>query len=177
MRNITSRLLLLLVTGVLLLTPVNPRVARCAQERKLKEKTFTEIPVRVRRVKHLQSETWPNDLEIEIENVSKKPIYFLNIILEFPEDPAPDGSSSVVLKYGNIENMDIAVVAKPEDEHFDPGERIWITVTEFYRKGLLAKQLRSPENFMKIDLSFSIISFGDGTGFSASEFLDLRKKK
>ncbi len=166
----------LLITILLLIceAPLRPPPY---QERKLKEKTFDRMPVTVLKVKNLQSGTWPNDLEIEIKNVSTKPIYFLNIIIEFPDDTAPNGSSGIVLKYGKIENMDIAVVAQPEDEHLDPGKTAWIIVDSVYRKGLLAKQASRPENFMKMELSFSIISFGDGTGFSASEFLDLRKKK
>ncbi|HZJ42389.1 MAG TPA: hypothetical protein VFD63_01380 [Pyrinomonadaceae bacterium] len=31
------------------------------QDRKLKKKEFVDMPVRVREVKDLQSETWPND--------------------------------------------------------------------------------------------------------------------
>jgi len=41
------------------------------------------MPVRVREVKDLQSETWPNDLEIEVENVSSKPIYFIERCPDF----------------------------------------------------------------------------------------------
>lgn len=166
----------LLIT-ILLLVSEAPLRPPPYQERKLKEKTFARMPVRVLEVKNLQSETWPNDLEIQIKNVSTKPIYFLNIVIEFPDDPAPNGSSGIVLKYGKIENMDIAIVAQPEDEHLEPGEKALITIAPIYRKGLMAKQVSNPENFMKMELSFSIISFGDGTGFSASEFLGLRKKK
>ena len=41
------------------------------------------MPVRVREVKDLRSETWPNDLEIEVENVSSKPIYFIERCPDF----------------------------------------------------------------------------------------------
>jgi hypothetical protein len=146
------------------------------QNRKLKKKEFVDMPVRVREVKNLQSETWPNDLEIEVENVSSKPIYFINASLIFPDDPAPNGSSGIILKYGNPENMDIARIAKAEDQHFDPGKKIVLVISEIYKKGLLAKQKIHPENFEKLEFSFDIISFGDGTGFEGSQFLDLRKK-
>ena len=146
------------------------------QERKFKKKEFVGMPVRVREVKHLQSETWPNDLEIEVENVSSKPIYFINAVLEFPDDPAPNGKSGIILKYGNSENMDIGRIAEAEDEHLDPGKKIVLVVSDVYREGLLAKQKKHPENLKKLEFWFEIINFGDGTGFEASQFLDLRRK-
>lgn len=160
-----------LVTVVLILT-----TAQSAQERKIKKKEFADMPVRVREVKNLQSETWPNDLEIEVENVSTRPIYFINAVLEFPDDPAPNGSSGIKLKYGNAENIDIGRIAKPGDEHLDPGEKTVLVVADFYRKGLLAKQKRHPANLKRFEFWFEIISFGDGTGYEGSQFLDLKKK-
>ena len=165
------------MAAVGLITSTRHLNASQPEDRKLKEKKFADMPVRVREVRNLQSDTWPNDLEIEVENVSNRPIYFLNVVLEFPDDPAPNGTSGIVLKHGQLENMDISRVAKAEDEHLDPGKTIWFTVSEVYRKGLLAKTKESPENFGRMELSFSIISFGDGTGFEASQFLDLRKRK
>ena len=148
-----------------------------SEDRKLKKREFVNMPVRAREVRNLQSDMWPNDLEIEVENVSDRPIYFLNVVLEFPDDPAPNGTSGIVLKYGKLENMDISRIASAEDEHLDPGKSICLIVTEVYRKGLLAKQKIAPDNFKRMELSFEIISFGDGTGFEAAQFLDLKKKK
>ena len=156
---------------------VGPRTAHSQnEERKFKCKEFPNMPVRVRRVRNLQSDTWPNDLEIEVENVSDKPIYFINAALIFPDDPAPNGDSGIILKYGKSENMDVARIAEAEDEHLDPGKRVSLVVDTIYKKGLLAKQKRTPENLKRFELSFGIVSFGDGTGFEAGQFLHLRKK-
>lgn len=168
---------LLLTSGLFLAAPAQQPNPPSTPERKLTVKTFAEMPVRVLKIKNLQSETWPSDLEIEIKNVSLKPIYFLRIVLEFPDDPAPNGSSGILLEFGKTENMDIGVIAGIDDPHLDPGKTVLIRAEEIYRKGLMAKQTIHPENFMKMKLWFSIISFGDGTGYSVSDFLDLRKKK
>jgi len=162
---------------MLLVTVAHALSAAQSEQRKLEEKEFATMPVRVREVRNLQPDAWPNDLEIEVENVSNRPIYFLNVLLEFPDDPAPNGTSGIVLKYGHIDNMDIARIATAEDEHLDPGKTTCFIVSEIYRKGLLLKQKKTPKNFMRMELRFSIISFGDGTGFEATHFLDLRKKK
>lgn len=115
------------------------------EERKFKSKEFVDMPLRVRKVKNLQSETWPNDLEIKVENVSNKPIYFINAVLEFPDDPAPNGSSGIKFKFGKLENMDIVRIAQPEDDHVDPGKTVVLTVSQIYRKGLIARQQKAPQ--------------------------------
>lgn len=180
---VTKRLPLFLILGTVfvLMIVILDRTAvsstnAATQDRTLKKIDFREMPVRVREVKNLQSETWPNDLQIEIENVSNKPIYFINAVLIFPDD-APNGTSGIILKYGNPENIDIARIAKAEDEHFDPGKKIVLVISEVYKKGLFAKQKNYPENLKKLEFWFEIISFGDGTGFEVSQFLDLRTKK
>jgi len=170
---ITTAIVIFLIKSLIVFTSAQstPR-----EERKFKKREYGGMPIRVRKVKNLQSETWPNDLEIEVENVSDKPIYFINAVLEFPDDPAPNGSSGILFKFGNIENMDIREIANTEDERLDPGEKVTLVVDNFYRKGLLARQKRYPHNFKKLEFWFGSISFGDGTGFQGTQFLDLRKK-
>lgn len=180
--SITTRVLKLLlicassiflIKGALMLSTAQ---STSGEERKFKSKDFRDMPLRVRKVKGLQSETWPNDLEIEIENISSKPIYFINAVLEFPDDPAPNGSSGIKFKFGKLENMDIARLAQPEDEHVDPGRTVVFTVSQVYRKGLMVRQQKTPHNFKKLDFWFEIVSFGDGTGYEGSQFLDLKKQ-
>lgn len=180
--SITTRVLKLLlicassiflIKGALMLSTAQ---STSGEERKFKSKDFRDMPLRVRKVKGLQSETWPNDLEIEIENISSKPIYFINAVLEFPDDPAPNGSSGIKFKFGKVENMDIARLAQPEDEHIDPGRTVVFTVSQVYRKGLMVRQQKTPHNFKKLDFWFEIVSFGDGTGYEGSQFLDLKKQ-
>jgi hypothetical protein len=153
-----------------------PTARSQGEERRFKCKEFPNMPLRVRKVRNLQSETWPNDLEIEVENVSDKPIYFINAALIFPDDPAPNGESGITLKYGKSENMDVGRIAEAQDEHLDPGKRVSLVVDTIYKKGLLVKQKQTPENLKRLEFSFDIVSFGDGTGFEAGEFLQLRKK-
>lgn len=162
-----------LIKGALMLSTAQ---STSNEERKFKIKEFQDMPLRVRKVKNLQSKTWPNDLEIEIENISSRPIYFINAVLEFPDDPAPNGSSGIKFKFGKLENMDISKLAQPKDEHVDPGRTVVLTVSQVYQKGLMARQQKAPHNFKKLDFWFEIISFGDGTGYEGSQFLDLKKQ-
>jgi hypothetical protein len=150
-----------------------------AQERKLKLKEFKDSPVVIRKVKNLNSNSWHKNLEIEIQNISDKPIYFMLAYLVFPDDPVPPGGESgIPLMYGDPEiNGNIAKHANPEDEHLDPGETYKFTVPELFKKGLKAKQEKFPERAKNLVLKFAIINFGDGTGFEAGRSLDLRRKR
>ena len=150
----------LLLKGVLVLTTAQSET----HERKFQSREFRDMPLRVRQVKNLQSKTWPNDFEIEVQNVSDKPIYYITGVLEFPDDPAPNGSSGILLEYGKVANSDIGRIAQTEDEHLDPGKTVNLVVSEIYRKGLSVKQEKAPQNFKKLDFWFGTISFGDGTG-------------
>ena len=162
-----------LIRGALALTTAQSQ----SEERTFKLREFKNMPVRVWGVKNLQSKSWPNRLEIEIENTSNKRIYYICSYLMFPDVPVPNGVFGAKLEFGNIENHDIARQAMPEDDYLAPGESISLVIGELYRKGLLAKQGLNPEHFNKTEFEFSTISFGDGTGFEGGTFIDLRQKK
>jgi hypothetical protein len=148
------------------------------QERNLKLKTFKDIPVVIYKVRNLKSDTWHKDLEIEVKNVSDKPIYFMLAYLVFPDDPVPPGGESgIPLMYGDPKkNGNIAKYANPEDEHLEPGKTYVFTVPELFKKGLKAKHEKFRERTKNLVFKFAIINFGDKTGFEAGQSLDLRNK-
>ena len=166
-----------LIKGILALS-IAQSTESAEKERKLKLKTFKDIPVVIHKVKNLQWETWHKDLEIEVKNVSGKRIYFMLAYLIFPDESVPNGQSAISLAmYGDPKkNGDIAKYADPEDEHLEPGDTYVFTIPEMYRKGAKAKHEKSPKVTKNLVLEFAIINFGDGTGFEAGRNLDLRGK-
>jgi hypothetical protein len=146
------------------------------QERNLKLKTFKGMPVVVHKVRNLGSGGWHKDLEIEVKNISNKPIYFMLAYLIFPDQPVPgDGQAGIRLMYGDSKrNGLIDKAAHPEDEHLEPGETYVFTIPEIDRKGLEVRDKKFPERNKKIELKFAMINFGDRTGFEAGSFIDLR---
>ncbi|MDT4951969.1 MAG: hypothetical protein QOJ02_107 [Acidobacteriota bacterium] len=146
------------------------------QERKLKLKTFKDMPVAIHQVRKLQSETWHKDLEIEVKNISDKPIYFMSAYLIFPDESVPNGKSGILLLYGDPKNAHISWYAEPEDKHLAPGETYVFTIPEMYRKGLKAKHEKHKEVTKNLELEIAMISFGDGTGFEAGMSRDYRGK-
>jgi hypothetical protein len=152
-------------------------IAFSTQDKELKTKSFQDMPLDVVEVRHLQAERWYKDLEIEVKNVSDKPIYFILAYIIFPDDKAPNGDSGIPLVYGTAKNVDIGEFADPEDIHLDPGKTYVFTIPEDLRKGLEDRTQKYPGVHKKMVLKFALISFGDGTGFEVGEKRDLRWKK
>jgi hypothetical protein len=116
-------------------------------------------------------------LEIEVKNVSAKPIYFMAVYIIFPDEKGPGGAKTgILLTYGDSKNGNISRYADPQDEHLQPGETHVFTIPEMYRKGLEAKHKKFPSVMKNILLKFSMINFGDGEGFEAGQIRDLRGK-
>ncbi|HKP48152.1 MAG TPA: hypothetical protein VJT50_16240 [Pyrinomonadaceae bacterium] len=142
-------------------------------ERKLKVKEFKDMPLLVRKVKNLQSETWQKDLEIEVKNVSGKPVYFILAYLIFPDVAVPDGEAGIPLTFGKQENILIRNVANPTDPCLNPDEIYVFTIPERFRRGL---QGHSPALYKNFRLEIALVSFGDGTGWELGQPRDKRKQ-
>lgn len=145
------------------------------RERTFKNREFKDIPLAVTKVSNLQSDTWYKDLEIEVKNISNKPIYFILAYLGFPDIPEPaDDEYGIALEFGKRGNIDYTKDADPQDPHLNPGDKFMFTIPEKMREGLRDQHERTPELMKKLDLHISVVSFGDGTGFVAER---LRERK
>lgn len=191
-----ARFFLLATCSGLLLTAGNfrPGATQPGRERKLNVRTFNRMPLKVKQVKNLQKEDdgWFRDLEIEVENVSDKPVYYIDVVIEFPDIPAPppqpraDGSipsrstTGFWLSFGPPRLGDVKNLATPDDVALKPGETYVFKIPEHWFKGFEAMKRTyhfPPEAANKMELEFSIISFGDGTGYVAGEPRVYPKKK
>lgn len=58
--------------------------------RQVKVKTFTRMPLEVMEIRNLQKEgNWLRELKVEVKNISRHPIYFISLTLDFPDVPMP----------------------------------------------------------------------------------------
>jgi len=148
------------------------------RERTLKTREFKDMPLAVREVRNLQSDTWHKDLEIEVKNVSAKPIYFMLVYLVFPDWPPPaNGRVGVPIPFGERKYIDFNTIADPRDPHLNPGETFIFRIPEKLQKGLRVKHERDPEVMKRLEFDISTVSFGDGTGIVAQRLRDWRIKK
>jgi len=80
--------------------------------------------LKVVEVRNLQKDTYLQDLEIEIKNVSGKPIYLLQFWLNLPEVPPPSPATitGILWEYGNHGLMNNDRLAEESDVPIKPDE-------------------------------------------------------
>jgi hypothetical protein len=178
--SLSKRLLLFVICGaasVFLITTIyalGPVQESSRQERTLKIREFEDMPVELVEIRNHESESWSKDLEIEVKNVSSKPIYFVRAYLIFPDEKTATGESGIRLTWGDAAKLDSRNYALAEAERVEPGKTFVLTIPEMLRKGIAAKQRLHPEVTKKLELEFTKIYFGDGTGFEGPQFRDFR---
>jgi hypothetical protein len=171
---IAKRLFLLLAVGALatfvaksLYTVSATQATDPSNQRKVKTRNFKDMPVSLVEVRNLQSDTWYEDLEIELKNVSNKRIYFLTAYLTLVDEKSGSGESGVHLSWGNADNLDDQKMAISDSEYVEPGRNLVLTIPKMYLKGLRAKQRLRPHVTRNLRLWFEKTYFGDGTGFES----------
>ena len=130
--------------------------------------------VAVTSVRNQEEEAWLEKLEIEVKNISVKPIYYLSIVVQFPDlvTTAVDGiprTQLIPLSYGRRDLLRDGSLAGANDISINPGQSYVFTIPEQYRKGLqdrLAAGLVPESAVRKVVIGIDSLSFGDGTGFN-----------
>lgn len=151
--------------------------AQDKEKRVLRTREFKDMPLKYHVIRNVESETWYEDLQIEVKNIGTKPIYGILAFLLFPDHKPGGREIGFDLSFGNIKYWDIGVQADQQDPHLDPGQTYVFTIPPKNARTLGRKYERAPEEFKKLDFHFTVISFGDGTGFQAGSPIDSRKTK
>jgi hypothetical protein len=156
-----------------------------AHEREFKDKVPAHVPIKVKirkpeKVKDLGNEEWLGDLEVEVKNTGTKPIYFLRFALSFEDVKHRDTGYGMgfTFLYGRAELIDLTVRPLPDDPSILPGETYVFTLHETYVKGWRWYRSRvdpGPQP-KKIEIIFSTLNHGDGTGYLASDGRPVRVK-
>ena len=163
------------------------------EKRKINIHTFTRMPVEVKEIRNLQNEgNWLRDLEIEVKNISRQPIYFISLTLGFPDVPAPppqprpDGSiasrseTGFSVYYGDLRLMNVERLAGSDDIPLKPGETYVFKIPNARVIGYESMNRTMnlpPEAWNRVELSFDTISLGDGTGYLGGRRMLFSKKQ
>jgi hypothetical protein len=129
--------------------------------------------VEVSAIRNLQGDHWLRDLEIEVQNNSGKPIYHIEIDIDFPEIVSTelDGVSRsliIPLNFGRNALMNRGEYATSTDRSIQPGEKYVFKIPEANRKAIesyLAERNILMSVITKVTVRIYGLSFGDGTGF------------
>jgi hypothetical protein len=128
-----------------------------------------QLPVQILAVRNLEAEHWMRDLEVDVRNVSSKPIYELYLTLSLPDDKDGAGRPyGVSLEYGRLKLIDPDQRPESGDAPIAPGETLVLKVakhlSEGYEDHLRATGVRDSSS-RRLRLVVLAVNFGDGTGF------------
>jgi len=126
-------------------------------------------PLAIKKVTNLQSANFLRDLEIEVKNISDKPIYYFRIHLKFPDIRPINGRGyGFSLFYGDLKLINLDVRAGSQDVAINPGETYVLKVREEIWRGFedFKSQMNlPPSDTNRMELYLQEVNFGDGTGF------------
>jgi hypothetical protein len=150
------------------------QTAQEVEERKFEDQIPKHLPIKFKlkaekekKFKDLKNAGWYRDFELEVTNTSDKPIYYLELWLEYPEISTRPGVPVVVpLRYGRMKFIEHGTRPLPTDVPIQPGETQVFTIPEPDRKGWeWHKKNENTPDPKRTVLRFVGLSFGDGTGF------------
>lgn len=164
--------------GSIRLRPHSPALsARPYADRKVEEIRSPRLPaattIAVSDVRNLQNEHFLRDLEIEVQNNSSKPVYFLQIVLSFPDIPKTTDSDgiergyTIFLIYGRLELFKLTEYPTSDDAPINPDERYTFKIPQSSWRGLESHLARRnlPESIIKtVRVRVYWANYGDGTG-------------
>jgi hypothetical protein len=147
-------------------------------EREFEDKIPKHLPLKIKlknaeKVRSPQNENWLRDLEIEVENRSNKPIYFLLLGVILDDVTTEDGHHiGFSLQYGRGDLVDWMAPLEPDDVPIKPGESYTFKIPADDQQGWERHAARvglQKKGVKKVRFMFKSLNFGDGTGFGTIE--------
>jgi hypothetical protein len=142
------------------------------QERKIviSEKLFPTGVIEIVNIYNPQSASFPKDFQIEVRNISKKPIYYLNFSGRLPNTKSiSEGvGTGFQISYGDGRLITTRSLATSKDVPILPGKTGMMTIRDSHAQNLynfLTKTGRFTELTSKVSLVPQFVNFGDGTGY------------
>src|ERR1044072_3162844 len=124
-----------------------------------------------RALKDMNNDRWTSDLELEVTNTSEKPIYLLELWVEMPEIISENGHRvGFTLRYGRAAFVDFDARPIPDDKPIQPKETYVFKIEEKYQQSWAAyKAKQHKADTKRIEITFTQVSYGDGSGFNGSD--------
>lgn len=139
--------------------------AASAQIPEMENKVPENIPLKIE-TKNSDSPKWVYDMEIEVTNTGKKPIYFLFLSLTFDLKDERGVVFGFPLIFGNNELYSTEGLSSIGDAAIQPGEKYTFKIKKSSADAWMKRKLRTNSaEPQKAFLKLGWLSFGDGTGF------------
>lgn len=144
------------------------------QRRISNAKSRANDAVDITEVRNLQDSDWLERLEVEVKNLSNKPVYYVQVLITLPDVKSTelDGVSRTVVipfAYGRRSLLK-EERATSNDTPIKPGASYVFTIPRANRQGLqdrLASGIVPASAVLRVFIGVYALGFGDGTGFYA----------
>jgi hypothetical protein len=172
------RTVLLIFTVLVLAIVTESTNAQSSEDRVIENLIPEHVPIKVkikegkeRALKDIKNARWVHDFELEVTNASNKPIYLLELWVIMPEIKSENGDNiGFTLRYGRAEFINFDARMTPDDVPIQPNESHVFKIEEEFQNGWEAYKTREHKpDPKKIEISFTQLSFGDGSGFNGSD--------
>jgi len=169
----------LFIFGVLLFPVVTESSnAQSSEDRVIEILIPKHVPIKIeitkdkeRALRDVKNDRWTHDFELEITNASNKPIYLLELWIVMPEIMSENGHKvGFTLRFGRPDFIHFDTRMTPDDTPIQPNESYTFKIEEPFQKGWEEYRARAQKpNPKKIEISFTQLSFGDGSGFNGTD--------
>ena len=140
-----------------------------SEEREIKIVRAINHPVTIKQVRNAKSTRFLKDVEIEIKNITNKPIYYVSLYIRFPDIKVEsNGYYAFGLHYGDMRFDRLDERASPQDQPIPPGGTVTLTVPSSIWEGFEGYKNEKnlpPAVMKKVEIWLEEVSFGDGTGY------------
>jgi hypothetical protein len=152
--------------------------AQSSGERVVENLVPKHVPIKIkikedkeRAVKDMNNDKWTSDFELEVTNTSDKAIYLLELWVEMPEVISENGRRmGFTLRFGRPDFVDFDARATPDDKTIQPKQIHIFKIEDRFQRGWSAYKTRAHKADPKrIEITFTQLSFGDGSGFNGSD--------
>jgi hypothetical protein len=145
-------------------------------EKVIEDQVPPHVPIALQ-YQGLDKEPFLNNFEIRVTNTGNKPIYELDLVLNFPQAirPGDAGSAVIPLFYGDPRLVDFDEPVDPSTVPLRPGETAVLRIEPKQAEGLqhFMRSMGGDElDLRRMLVIFQGINYGDGTGFFSSEGTD-----
>ena len=153
-------------------------------ERKLDDLIPKHVPIKIKikkekeaGFKNANNEKWAREFELEVTNTGTKPIYAVDLYVVTDVRAAAGFRIVFPLSYGRKEFWDIRTKAEPTDIPINPGESISLRIHPGQLDAWDHARRKENRPFPKqLKVEFQFLSFGDGTGYAATDGQPLPSK-
>jgi hypothetical protein len=131
-------------------------------------------PIKIQKAIGGQGDEWLENLAIEVENTSNKPVYFVRLTVILPQVVENNKQLCFDVIYGDWRLVNLSQKANAGNSAIPPGQRMRLYFSPGNHQHLvnfLSSRSRSLSTVTTASVLLQEVNFGDGTGYLAGRFL------